>query len=141
MYQFTYPAKFIPDKEDGFVVTFRDLPEAITQGDSIDECLHGATDCLAEALAGRIKYGEPLPAPSKKKRGEYLISAPLQTAIKAAVYLTMKETGISKIELARKIGKDEKEVRRILDPHYGTKLPIMEQVLAMLGKHAELIVS
>lgn len=141
MFQFTYPAKLTPDKDGGFVVTFRDFPEAITQGDSSTECLHEAADCLDEALAGRIDDGESIPVPSKKKRGEYLVSAPLQTVMKAAVYLAMEESGISKVELARKIGKDEKEVRRILDPHYGTKLPAMEQVLNTLGKHAELVIS
>lgn len=35
-----FPAAFTPDEEDGgFGVTFRDLPEAITQGDSIGQGL------------------------------------------------------------------------------------------------------
>ena len=41
-------------------------------------------------------------------------------------------------ELARKMGTHEKMVRRILDPHHGTKLPTMERTLFALGKHAEL---
>jgi antitoxin HicB len=40
-----------PDIDGGYVVTFRDLPEAITQGDSIAECLKEASDCLEEAIA------------------------------------------------------------------------------------------
>ena len=32
-----YPAKFSPAEEGGFVVTFRDIPEAITQGDDMAE--------------------------------------------------------------------------------------------------------
>ena len=36
MRQFTYPIKLTADRKDGgFVVTCRDLPEAITQGDSV----------------------------------------------------------------------------------------------------------
>jgi antitoxin HicB len=37
-------------------------------------------------------------------------------AAKAALYLAMREAGISNVQLARKLGCDEKEVRRMLDP-------------------------
>jgi antitoxin HicB len=36
--------------------------------------------------------------------------------------------------LARRIGKDEKEVRRILDPKHPTKLPALTAALRALGK-------
>ena len=45
--QFAYPAIFTPDTEDGgFVITFPDIPEAITQADSIAIGLEEATDCI-----------------------------------------------------------------------------------------------
>ncbi len=41
MNHFAYPATLVPDIEDGgFVVTFVDLPEAITQGDDLADALH-----------------------------------------------------------------------------------------------------
>jgi predicted RNase H-like HicB family nuclease len=46
-----YAATLTPDEEDGgFVVTFRDVPEAITQGGTLDEALHNAADALTVAL-------------------------------------------------------------------------------------------
>ncbi len=139
MLRFNYPAKFTPAKEDGgFVVTFRDLPEAITQGDNIRECLEEASDCLEEAIAARIDDGMKIPVPSKCRKGDKLAVLPLQTALKAALYIAMKEAGISKTELARQLQMHEKEVRRILDPHHGTRLPAMERALTALGKHVEL---
>jgi predicted RNase H-like HicB family nuclease len=60
MEQFVYPARFTPDaQEGGFVVTFVDLPEAITQGETIEEAWQEATDCLEEAMANRIVTGVP----------------------------------------------------------------------------------
>lgn len=53
---------------------------------------------------------------------------------KAALYLAMNEAGISKMELARRLQVDEKEVRRLLDPHHPPKLPRMEEALHLLGK-------
>ena len=51
MTNFAFPVQLTPDNDDGgYVVTFRDLPEAITQGDSVSECLTEAVDCLEEAI-------------------------------------------------------------------------------------------
>lgn len=139
---FTYAMKLTPDKADGgYVVTCRDLPEAITQGETIDEALAEAADCLEEAIAARIDDGRDIPLPTTAKRGERPVSVPPSMALKAAVYLAVREAGISNSELARRLSLDEKEARRILDPHHPTKLPRIEQALAALGRRVELSLS
>jgi antitoxin HicB len=55
-------------------------------------------------------------------------------AAKTALYMAMKEAGIANVQLARKLGCDEKEVRRILDPRHPTKLPRIQEALDVLGK-------
>jgi hypothetical protein len=40
-----YPATLTPDPDGGFTVTFRDLPDAITEGDNRDEALLRAEWC------------------------------------------------------------------------------------------------
>jgi antitoxin HicB len=121
------------------VITFRDIPEAITQGKGEKDALWQAADCLEEAIAGRIDGGREIPKASKAARGERLIPVPAQMAAKAALYLAMKETGITNAQLARKLGCDEKEVRRMLDPRHATKLPRIKEALDVFGKR--LIVS
>jgi len=59
---------------------------------------------------------------------------PALTAAKAALYLALRESGISKSELAARLGCDEKEVRRLLDPRHPSKLPRIERALSALGK-------
>lgn len=139
MRQFTYAVRLTPDKADGgYVVACRDLPEAITQGDTVEEALAEAADCLEEAIAARIDDGREIPLPTTAKRGERLVSVPSSMALKAAVYLAVREAGISNSELARRLSLDEKEARRILDPHHPTKLPRIEQALAALGRRVDL---
>jgi antitoxin HicB len=53
----------------------------------------------------------------------------------------MRERGITRVELARRLRIDEKEARRMLDPHHATKAERLEQALAVLGRHAELRVA
>jgi len=150
VHEFAYPVTLTPNEGDGgFVVTFRDLPEAITQGDDAASALDEAADALEEAIAGRIRRGDPIPAPSAAGAGGLQVPIPapsaagaggLQvpvpalTAAKAALYLALRETGISKSELAVRLGCDEKEVRRLLDPRHASKLPRIERALSVLGK-------
>lgn len=89
MNELAYPATFTPDVEDGgFVITFPDIPEAITQADSIEEGLAEAQDCLDEAICGRLRLKKYLPTPSKCQKKQYLIDVPAQTIIKIELVQT-----------------------------------------------------
>lgn len=135
MRTFMYPARLERGEAQGvFVITFRDVPEAITQGKGEKDALWQAADCLEEAIAGRIADRREVPKASKVARGERLIPVPAAMAAKAALYLSMVETGITNAQLARKLGCDEKEVRRMLDPRHPTKLPRIKEALDVFGK-------
>lgn len=59
-----------------------------------------------------------------------------ETAFKLAVIEAFATAGISKSELARRLGRGETEARRILDPDHPTGLPLTKAALAVLGKQA-----
>jgi len=133
--KFIYPVTLIQDKEyGGFVVKFIDFPEAITQGENIEDALCQASDCLEEAIANRIVKKLSIPAPSPTKKGQYPIPLRVQMTAKAILYLAIKEAGISKAELARRLNWDEKDVRRLIDPRHSSKLPRIEAALYVLNK-------
>ena len=136
--QFVYPANVEQDEAGYFLVTFPDFPEAGTDGKTLAEAVAEAVDCLAEAVAGRIVRAEDIPPASRRKRGRYAITLSAQMAAKAALYLAMKETGIGKSELARRLACEEKEVRCLLDPKHPSKLGRIEEALATIGQ--ELVV-
>ena len=92
MLRFTYPVKLARDRKDGgYVVSCRDIPEAITQGASVQEALAEAEGALQAAIEGRIEDDLGIPAPSAAKRGERTVATPITTALKAAVYVSMSE--------------------------------------------------
>ena len=73
--QYTYPVTLAEDPIDGgYVVTCRDIPEAITQGDTVEEALAAAADALDEAICGCINHGRDIPEPSAEQAGERLVS-------------------------------------------------------------------
>ena len=135
MFSASYPAKFLPESDrTGFHVRFPDFPEALTSGTDLRDTLAEASDCLAEALAGRILRKDPIPTPSRPKRGQRLIGVPLYLAPKLALYLTMRELALPNTELARRLGISETVVRRMLDPKHTTNPERIEAALAALGK-------
>jgi antitoxin HicB len=131
----TYPAVFLPEPDGGgYHVRFPGLPEALTSGrDWLDTTLE-ATDCLAEALAGRMLRGEPIPKPGRPKAGQQAIGVPLYLAPKLALYITMRERRIPNTDLARMLGVSETVVRRMLNPKHATKPEKIQAALAALGK-------
>jgi len=134
MQRFEYAVKLSADQEAGFVVTCRDLPELITQGEDRSHALNEAADAMDELFATYMKKGLFFPKPSPLKRGEHWVCPPAETLAKAALYVAMSESGISKVELAKRLGVDEKEVRRLLDPHYASKLPRIAQAIDSLER-------
>lgn len=135
MQSFIYPAKFTPDPQDGgLVVTFPDVPEAITQGEDVADALRQAADCLDEAIAGRIRRSEDIPEASPVIPGDCAIPLPAQTAAKAALYLAIRQANITKGEFAALLHCDEGEVRRMLDPCHASSLRRIESALAILGQ-------
>ena len=116
------------------MVTCRDLPPLITQGEDEQDALAQAADAMDEVFATYVIEGIEFPEPSKARRREGLAAPPAGTLAKAALFVAMREAGISKLQLARQLGVDEKEVRRLLDPHYGSKLPRIAEAISLLGQ-------
>ncbi len=131
--RFAYPVDLQPD-EGAVAVSFRDFPEAHTQGETIADALVQAVDCLDEAVAARIMDGEDVPLPSDPLEGQYLVVLPSRTAAKAALHLTMRHAGVNRVQLASALRCDEKHVRRLLDPAHRSDLDQLERALALLGK-------
>ncbi|WP_137136725.1 type II toxin-antitoxin system HicB family antitoxin [Rhizobium sp. FKY42] len=132
METYTYAATFEPNgTPGGFVVTFEDVPEAITEGSNMAEAKEMAADALGVALLTYLELGRPLP---EAKASGIMITPDPDVAAKLAVIQTFTESGMTQAELARLMGKDAKEIRRILDFNHATKLQALTKALAVMGK-------
>ena len=141
MRTYEYPVLFSVAKEGGWVITCRDLPEAISQAEASEDREDVASGCLQAAIESRVEDGDALPVPSRTRAGEVKVALPIDTAAKAALYEAMREAKISKTELARRLVIDEKEVRRMLDPGHVSKIPRIAHALHVLGKRLQLSVA
>jgi len=137
---FDYPVILTPD--DGTVlVTFPDVPEAITFGADTDEALLQAVDALESALSFYVDDRKPLPVPSKPKRGQRTVCPSALECAKLGVYRAMTEQGIKKSELARRLGWHLPQVDRLFDLKHASRFDQIEAAARALGRHIEVSVS
>lgn len=66
------------------------------------------------------------------------MAVPIATAMKAALYLTLREQGRNRSELTQRLGEDEHEARCIMNDVDRGQLPALEAALHCLGKRPEL---
>ena len=136
---FDYPVTLTPD--DGSVlVTFADVPEAITFGADEQEALMQAVDALESGLSFYVDARQPLPLPSKPKRGQKTVRPSAMECAKLGVYQAMTDQGIRKAELARRLGWHMPQVDRLFDLRHASKFEQIETAAAVLGKRLVLSV-
>jgi len=101
--RYAYPYEIEPQPEGGWTVTFPDVPEAITEGDTEEEVAAMAEDALVTALSFYTDNGHPLPRPSPSD-GRPLAVVPPLVAAKLALHDTMLVAGMSNVVLGRRLG-------------------------------------
>ena len=135
-----YAAKFIKD-EDGFVVTFRDIPEAITQGDTYEEAVEMAEDALLTAMDFYFEDNRPVPAPTPVEGDEVLIGLPLSVSAKVMLLNALLQDNVSQSELAKRMKVRRQEVSRIVDLEHTTKIDTLEKAFKALGRSLDVTVA
>ena len=132
----TYPALFEPDTDaGGYVVTFPDFGWGVTQGENEQEAMEMAADLLFILVAEQMKTDADLPKPSKRRGAKYrFLSLPGLASAKAELYSAFRRCGITKAELARRIGIPRTNVDRLFDLGHASRLDQIEAAFGALGK-------
>ena len=132
--QYAYPCVLTPEREGGFSVSFPDVPEALTCGNSRAEALAMAEDALAAALGAYMKSSESVPSPSRATRRQELVAVPPIVAAKLALYNAMRREGLTKVALAGRLGLSEGAVRKLLNPDHRSHISQIEKALRAVGR-------
>jgi antitoxin HicB len=136
-----YPAQFKAAQEGGFVVTFRDIPEAITQGDTEEEAIEMAADALLTAMEFYFEDKRAVPLPSSAKRGERLVSLPPSACAKVLLLNEMLAQHVTPSELARKLGTSPQNINKVINLGHTTKIDALNEALHALGMRLEITVA
>ena len=137
---FDYPVILEAQPEGGFVVTFPDIPEAITQGEDEDEALLYAVEALESALLFYVNDRALLPVPSPALGRPTVRPSALECA-KLGVYQAMMEQGLRKTDLARRLGWHLPQVDRLFDLSHASRFDQLEAAARVLGRTIEVRVA
>ena len=123
-------------RKDGkyILVTFPDIPEAITQGDNREDALHHAADALETAMDFYFEDRRPVPTPSKPKPGQAVVELPPSVAAKVLLLNEMLRQKVRPAELARRMGTTPQEVNRLTNIRHTTRIDRVDTALRALGK-------
>ncbi|MYE00600.1 MAG: type II toxin-antitoxin system HicB family antitoxin [Alphaproteobacteria bacterium] len=125
-----YPVELTPDDNGTLLVTAPDFPELTTFGEGRKDALARAEDALEEAIAGRIAHRNDVPRPS---RGRVTVTLGSLTAVKVLLYRGMREQGVGKAELARRLNWHLPQVDRALDIGHKSRLDQLDAALLAIG--------
>lgn len=129
-----YSALFEPDPEGGIMVTFPDFGFA-THGDNQAEAYDMAQDLLVHVLSDRIAEMRDLPHRGKPHgKSVRAVTVPALAAAKVALYEELRSAGVTRNELARRIGQPEQQIERLLDLHHQSTIDQLETAFGALGK-------
>lgn len=114
------------------MVTFPDLG-GVTQGEDATDGLREAEDLLVEILKGKIAHGEEIPAGSPAA-GRPVVDVPPVLAAKIELYSAWRDAGISRAELARRLGWHAPQVARLFDVDHNSRIDQLDAALNALGR-------
>jgi antitoxin HicB len=134
-----YPVTLKPEKGvGGFVVTFRDIPEAITQGETVKEALAMAAEALESAMDFYFEDKRAVPMPSPAKRGQHVVGLPISVSAKVLLLNEMIRQKVRPAELARRLGTTPQEVNRLTNIRHRSKIDGIAGAMKALGKTLEI---
>jgi antitoxin HicB len=135
-----YPAKF-DFAEGAVIVTFRDIPEAIAQGDDEADALIEGASALLTAMDFYFEDRRPVPLPSEAVEGERLIELPLSASAKVMLLNEMLAQKVRPADLARLMDLKPQEVNRIVNLDHATKIDTLAAAFKALGRDLDLAVT
>ncbi|WP_338570461.1 type II toxin-antitoxin system HicB family antitoxin [Erwinia billingiae] len=124
--------------EGGYFVSFPDIPEALTQGDTREEALEMGLDALVTSFDFYFEDNRPVPLPGDIN-GDY-VDVPASVAAKVMMLNAFIDSGLTQVELASRMGVKKQEVTRLFNLHHSTKIDTIQKALSALGKRLELTV-
>lgn len=133
----SYPARISRDGE-GFMVSFPDIPEALSGAETREQALEMAADALTTAMDFYFEDRRLVPAPSAQKRGQVMIDLPPSVGAKVLLLNEMLSQGTRPADLARRMNVRPQEVNRLTDLRHPTKIDTIALALKALGRRLEL---
>ncbi|WP_244600004.1 type II toxin-antitoxin system HicB family antitoxin [Blastochloris tepida] len=130
-----YGIRLTPDDNGTLLVTCPQLPIVATFGETEDDARRHAAEAIETALASMIDDGEPVPRPVLQE--DVTIRLPMMTTLKVNLYWALADAGITRAELARRLGWKRESVDRLFRLNHRSRLEQIEAAFQALDRALE----
>ena len=129
-----YPAIFETDPDTNhLIVELPDIPGCISISADQDEALSMGLDAALTWVTEAMGNQENIPMPSQSSPGQSVVEIPPIAEMKICLYLAMLDQGVSQLSLARRLHKDQRSIRKLLNLWNKTNWDLLERALESVG--------
>lgn len=136
-----YQIEIIPDDNDTFFVTCPALPEVTTFGETREDATINAIGAIEEALASRLERWAEIPALEDGTNvldGRHFVPLPTQAVAKVLLYRLLRERGVTRAELHRRLHVHREQVDRLFRLDHASRMDQFDAAFKALGVHLAL---
>ncbi|AOO80026.1 type II toxin-antitoxin system HicB family antitoxin [Bosea vaviloviae] len=126
-----YHVELTPDDNETLLVLCPSLPMVASFGATREEALLHARDAIETALASMIADGEIIPLADTAGT---LVRLPMLTTLKVELYRALRESGMTRADLTRRLGWKRESVDRLFRLDHASRLEQIEAAMAAVGK-------
>lgn len=134
MKDFAYPARVRKAKGGAFEVQFLDLDEGFTEGRTLQDALHNASEVLSGVILSRIAHGMEVPQPRKAVKGKSIHYVLPDGKTQSALVIRDAFEGRNMAEIARAMETSWPAINRLRDPSHWPTLKLLDRALKAAGK-------
>ena len=133
--RYAYPCRIQRNEAEAeYLVSFPDVPEALTSGKDFPEAVEMAGDALVAALCTYVERRLVVPVPSTVMDGQEVVAVRLVAAAKLELCSAMRAQRLTKRALAERLGVSESTVGRLTDPDHRSHIDLVVNALREIGR-------
>ncbi len=124
-------------KKDGYTISFRDLPNVFSEGDTLEEALFNAQEALDGVLAVMTEQNQIIPTPSSARKNEYPIPVSPDIAAPILLHLLRQQRAKSLSEVAKSMNIPYQQYQR-LEHNCNMTLKSLKRAAQAMGGRVEI---
>ncbi len=137
-----YPLTITKGNDSGYTITIDGIPGAITESPDENGIEEWALACFLDFADFAFSRNRSIPVAQKAKNGQKTLNLPAIVALKVMLQNEMIAQGVTKAELARRIGASNSSVSQSLTLYRSnTKLDTLFLAFHALGLTPDIVIS
>lgn len=135
-----YPVTLTPAPKSSYIVSFVNIPKALTQSKTVAKAIKAAKNALLTAFNFYFKNNKLIPLPSPLNSHNHFIKVPLSVASKVLLLNAFLQSKITQQKLAKQISKPKQKITRLFNLHHATKINAVQLAAKALSKKLSLVI-